>query len=279
MTFTPITLPFEPSALILLVGPSGSGKTRVSRMFPPGHVLRADDFRRMCADDSGNQAVSQAAWHALETVLRARLNLRLPTVVDATFAEEGQRRRFAALADDYGVLSYALVINTPPDIAHARNAARTGTTRVPADVVDDQVAQIREACPQREGIDRTVHAESLPVLGAALQRLAVQEARTSDLADVRRVFGDSASELFAWDSISRDTQFRTGTFAAGNEELCVRWMDDGDPFDWRFEACVPCPSGSCPGPAWTPVRSVADLAAAQQNTPVDDAECTSCFRI
>ncbi|MEW2615183.1 ATP-binding protein [Streptomyces sp. NPDC047880] len=276
MSTAPITLPFETPALILLVGASGTGKTRVSRMFQPSQVLRADDFRRMCADDPGNQSVSGAAWQALETVLRARLALRLTTVVDATFAEEGLRRRFAELADEYGVLSYALAMSTPPDLAHTRNAARTGTTRVPAHVVDNQFAQLREASPKAEGIDRTVLAETLPVLGTALERLAAEEDRTADLADVRRVFGEAATELFAWDATSSDPQFRTGTFAAGSESLCVRWVDDRDPFDWRFEARVPCPSGCCPGPAWTPVRSVAELAAAHHNTPVDDAECTYC---
>ncbi|MFH9439280.1 AAA family ATPase [Streptomyces rochei] len=271
-----ITLPFETPALILLVGASGTGKTRVSRMFQPSQVLRADDFRRMCADDPGNQAVSGAAWQALETVLRARLALRLTTVVDATFAEEGLRRRFAELADEYGVLSYALAMSTPPDLAHTRNAARTGTTRVPTHVVNDQFAQLREASPKAEGIDRTVLAETLPALGAALERLAADEDRTADLADVRRVFGEAATELFAWDATSSDPQFRTGTFAAGSESLRVRWLDDGDPYDLRFEALVSCPTDWCAGPAWTPVRSVAELAAAHQNNPLDDTQCVYC---
>jgi predicted kinase len=263
-------------ALILLLGPSGSGKTRLSRMFEPHQVLRADDFREMCAGDRGDQRVNGPAWQALETVLCARLDLGLTTVVDATHSEESQRRRFAELADEYGVLSCAVVMTTPLPVAHARNAARTGTTRVPAHVVDAQGAQLGSAEPKREGIDRLVLADDLPALGAALCRLAAEEARTADLAEVRRVFGSAAGELFDWDIPSRDSQFRTGVFGAGGESLRVRWVDDGDPFDQRFEAVGSCRTDGCPGPAWTPVRSVAELAAAHQDNPLDDSQCVRC---
>ncbi|MFE5866222.1 AAA family ATPase [Streptomyces virginiae] len=263
-------------ALILLLGPSGSGKTRLSRMFEPHQVLRADDFREMCAGDRGDQRVNGPAWQALETVLRARLGFGLTTVVDATHSEDSLRRRFAELADEFGVLSCAVVMTTPLPVAHARNAARAGTTRVPAHVVDAQGAQLGAAEPKREGIDRVVRADDLPALGAALRRLAAEETRTSELAEVRRVFGRAAEELFDWDVPSRDPQFRTGTFGAGAESLRVRWMDDGDPFDQRFEVLVPCPADECPGPAWTPVRSVAELSAAHQGSPVDDSECAHC---
>ncbi|RPK32655.1 Zeta toxin [Streptomyces sp. ADI92-24] len=194
----PTTPPFHTPSLILLLGPSGSGKTRLSKMFTPSQVLSADDFREMCADDRGDQRVSPAAWEALEIVLRARLDLGLTTVVDATHAAEVQRRRFARLADEHGVLSCAVVLSTPTDLAHARNAARTGTTRVPAHVVNDQAAQLRTASPKAEGIDRVVLAETLPALGTALLRLATEEASTADLAHVRQVFGAGAAELFDW---------------------------------------------------------------------------------
>ncbi|MFE2529458.1 AAA family ATPase [Streptomyces sp. NPDC059382] len=263
-------------ALILLLGPSGSGKTRLSRMFEPRQVLRADDFREMCAGDRGDQRVNGPAWQALETVLRARLKLGLTTVVDATHSEESQRRRFAELADEYGLLSCAVVMTTPLSVAHARNAARTGTTRVPAPVVDAQGAQLGAAQPKREGIDRVVPADRLPALGAALHRLAAEEARTGDLAEVRRAFGSGAGELFDWDSPSLDPEFRTGVFGAGGESLRVRWMDDGEPFDQRFEALVSCPTEGCPGPAWAPVRSVSELAAAHRARPLDDSECVRC---
>ncbi|MFD8385267.1 AAA family ATPase [Streptomyces sp. NPDC059679] len=273
---TPTDLPFHMPALILLLGPSGSGKTRLSRMFDPSQVLRADDFRKMCSDDPGNQRVSPAAWRALETVLRERLDLGRTTVLDATHADEDQRRHFAELADEYGLSSYAVVLNTPLGVVHARNAARTGTIRVPEHVVDEQAAELRTADPKDDGIDHVVLAETLPALGTALRRLAAKEARTADLEDVRRVFGAGAAELFDWDTPSRDERFRTGTFAAASESLTVRWMDDADPFDIRFEASVPCPTPGCPGPAWTPVRSVAELADAYRNTPADEVECARC---
>ncbi len=71
-------------------------------------------------------------------------------------------------------------------------------------------------------------------------------------------------------------QYRTGTFGAGGESLRVRWMDDGDPYDLRFEALVSCPADWCAGPAWTPVRSVAELAAAHRGTPLDESHCVRC---
>ncbi|MFE5847867.1 AAA family ATPase [Streptomyces niveus] len=267
-----------PHALILLMGASGTGKTRASRMFPPHQVLRADDFRELCASDPGDQRVNRPAWEALGIVLGARLRLGLTTVVDATNSGAVNRQALISGGRSHGAPVVALLMGTAPSVAQTRNAARPANRQVPPDTVALQHEQIVAAHPnlEKEGFDHIVFAESLPVLGNALDRLARKERTAEPVADVRRVFGDAATELFDWDTPSRDEQFRTGTFGAGGDSLRVRWMDDADPFDIRFEALVSCPADWCPGPAWTPVHSVADLAAAHRNAPADESECTRC---
>ncbi|MEV4046058.1 AAA family ATPase [Streptomyces sp. NPDC049744] len=267
-----------PSALILLLGASGSGKTRTSKMFEPHMVLRADDLRAMCADDPGSQQVNGPVWQALHTMLDARLGLGLRTAVDATNANAGDRQTLIRAGRSHGAPVVALLMGTAPSVAQARNAVRAANRCVPADIVATQHAQIVAAHPRlaEEGFDHIVFAEQLPVLGTALERLAREERAAEPIADVRRTFGDAAAELFDWDTPSRDMQYRTGTFGAGGESLRVRWMDDGDPYDLRFEALVSCPTDWCAGPAWTPVRSVAELTAAHQNNPLDDAQCVRC---
>ncbi|MGW9436804.1 AAA family ATPase [Streptomyces sp. NPDC055607] len=267
-----------PHALILLLGASGSGKTRASKMFEPHMVLRADDLRAMCADDPGSQQVNGPVWQALHTMLDARLRLGLRTAVDATSANAADRQALIGAGRSHGAPVVALLMGTAPSVAQARNAARPANRRVPADVVATQHAQIVAAHPHlaREGFDHIVFAEELPVLGTVLERLAREERAAEALADVRRTFGDAAADLFDWDAPGPDVQYRTGTFGAGGESLRVRWMDDGDPYDVRFEARVSCPADWCAGPAWTPVRSVAELAAAHQDAPLDDSQCVRC---
>ncbi|MYS36341.1 AAA family ATPase [Streptomyces sp. SID4920] len=264
--------------MILLIGASGSGKTRTSKMFEPCMVLRADDLRAMCADDPGSQQVNGPVWQALHTMLDARLRLGLRTAVDATNASEGDRRTLIRAGRSHGAPVIALLMGTPPSVAQARNAERPASRCVPANVVANQHAQIVAAQPGLigEGFDHIVFAEELPVLGAALERLAREELAAEPLAEVRRTFGSAAAELFDWDTPSRDMEYRTGTFGAGGESLRVRWMDDGDPYDHGFEALVPCPTDWCAGPAWTPVRSVAELVAAHQESPLDDSQCVRC---
>ncbi|WP_329021097.1 AAA family ATPase [Streptomyces sp. NBC_01601] len=267
-----------PNALILMLGAPGSGKTRTSRMFPPDIVLRADDLRTLCAGDPGSQEAEGPVWQALDTILTARLSLGLRTTIDATNAEKDHRQKLVLAGRSHGAPVVALVMGTAPSVAQTRNAARPANRQVPADITADLHAQIVAAHPylNKEGFDYVVFAESLPVLGTALERLAQEERAAEPIADVHRVFGAAAAELFDWETPSRDPRFRTGVFGAGGESLRVRWMDDADPFDIRFEAIVSCPTDWCPGPAWTPVRSVYELAAAHRNSPLDDSECARC---
>lgn len=274
---TPTDVLALPNALILLLGAAGTGKTRTSRMFHPDSVLRADDFRALCAGDPGSQQANSDVWDVLESTLTIRLRLGLKTVVDATNSAAAHRARLVAAGRTHGAPVVALLLGPGLSVAQQRNAARPGNRRVPADIVAEQYAQVVAAHPrlEQEGFDHVVFAESLPVLGTALERLTAEEEKTEATADVRRVFGHAAADLFDWDAPGSGP-YRTGAFAAAGESLAVRWVDDGDPFDHRFEARVSCPTEWCPGPAWTPVRSMADLAAAHRNTPHDETECERC---
>jgi hypothetical protein len=53
-------------------------------------------------------------------------------------------------------------------------------------------------------------------------------------------------------------------------------MDDGNPYDHHFQARVACTIPTCPGPAWSPVHSIAELAAAHTGQPSNEALCDIC---
>ncbi|WP_431047244.1 AAA family ATPase [Streptomyces sp. P1-3] len=194
---------------------------------------------------------------------------------NTTHAQEQDRQNLIGGARSHGRPVVALLTDTNLAVAQARNAARPDNLRVPTAAVEQQHSLLTAALPTlADEVDAVVHARDLPVLACSLLRLAEEDGDHEDLAEVRRVFGQAAS-LFEWNPA--DGGHRTRTFAAGGQEISVRWVDDGDPFDARFEARVPCATTpGCPGAAWTVVHSTADLARAHTGMPVDEVMCDCC---
>ncbi|MFD4535621.1 AAA family ATPase [Kitasatospora sp. NPDC058397] len=263
-------------ALVALVGCAASGKTTASAMFPRSWVLRSDQVREDVADDAGDQSADPHVWHLLFERLKARLALGLPAVVDATSADPDDRAWLLAHARRYKAPAVALVFDDVP-LAEAltRNGRRPENRRVPADVLARQHAQIAAADLAAEGFT-VVHAADLPAVTLILRRLAEQRGAQTDPIEV--VFGSAAARLITWDTPSRDPEYDTATLAAGREELLLRHVADGDPYDQRFEARVTCGTEGCAGPAWTPVYSLGQLAAAHAGHAENEALCSVCDR-
>jgi len=134
----------DPS-LVVLIGAAGSGKTTfAARHFDPSEVLSSDRFRGMVAGDESEQGATSAAFRRLDRELVRRLADRRLTVVDATSIEPGARRSLMARAIAAQVPAVAVVLDLPPAVVLARNAARRSRV-VDETVVHRHLARLRAA--------------------------------------------------------------------------------------------------------------------------------------
>jgi len=112
-------------ALVVLIGTSGAGKsTFAARHFLPTEVVSSDACRALVADDPADQAASEAAFEVLHLIVARRLARGRMTVVDATNVRPAERRTLLALAAGHHVPAIAVVLDLPPRVAAARDAAR-----------------------------------------------------------------------------------------------------------------------------------------------------------
>ncbi len=145
--------------LVVLIGAAGSGKsTLAARHFAPDEILSSDALRERIAGDAADQRATAAAFRILHDDLGRRLAAGRLTVIDATNTVAPSRRQLVARANAALVPAVAIVLDLPPAIIHARNAARERV--VAADVVDRQLDHVATALEagrlQREGFDPVI---------------------------------------------------------------------------------------------------------------------------
>lgn len=134
-------------ALVVLVAPAGSGKTTfAARHFDPSDILSSDTYRAQVSGDEADQRATRAAFGRLHRELERRLAEGRLTVVDATNVERAARRGLLVRSRAAGVPAIAIVIDLPPAVVLARNAARSGR------VVDEPVVR-RHLARMRSTID------------------------------------------------------------------------------------------------------------------------------
>jgi len=125
----------DPS-LIVLVGAAGSGKsTFAARHFAPAEILSSDAYRALIAGDETDQRATKPAFGRLHRELARRLAAGLLSVVDATNIEPAARRALVTRAARASLPATAVVLDLPPSLVLARNAAR------PSRVVAEAVVQ------------------------------------------------------------------------------------------------------------------------------------------
>jgi protein phosphatase len=164
----PFVIP-DPS-LVLLVGAAGSGKsTLAARLFAADEIVSSDALRAAVTGDEADQRASAVAFRILHRTVDRRLADGLLTVVDATNALAAHRRPLIGRARLAGLPLVAIVLDLPPDVVHAQNAARARIVDV--DVIDRHLASIRSTIDgahlKREGFDPIVVLRS-PAEVAAL---------------------------------------------------------------------------------------------------------------
>ncbi|WP_067482576.1 polynucleotide kinase-phosphatase [Actinomadura hibisca] len=137
--------------LVVLVGVSGSGKSHFARKhFKPSQVVSSDFCRAVVADDENDQSATGDAFDLLHYIVRKRLRRGLLTVVDATNVQVKARQSLIAIAKEHDVLSVAIVLEVPKQVAAERTAARPDRD-LPDHVIPRQLAELRRG---RRGLSR-----------------------------------------------------------------------------------------------------------------------------
>jgi predicted kinase len=129
---------------VVLCGVQGSGKTTLYRdRFLETHVRVSMDLLRTRA--------REAAFMAL------CLKTRQPFVVDNTNPTAAERARYIEPARAAGFRVIGYLVEVDPELALARNAARTGRARVPEPGVARTARRFIRPAPE-EGFDELWHA-------------------------------------------------------------------------------------------------------------------------
>ncbi len=147
-------------ALVVLVGVSGSGKsTWAAQRFRSTEIVSSDHLRAVVGQGETDRSATVDAMAVLNQIVAARARRRLTCVVDTTGLHDGQRAAFLALARSAGIAAVVVLLDTPPRVARARNAARD--RRVPATVITTQLRRYAavKAQVENEGWDQVIMVE------------------------------------------------------------------------------------------------------------------------
>ena len=119
------TLTIPEFSLVVLIGASGSGKSTFARKhFRSTEIVSSDTCRGFVSDDENDQTISAEAFELVHTMIRLRLKLGRPTVVDATNIRPEDRKSLVQIAREYHVLPVAIVFKIPDKVCQARNEQR-----------------------------------------------------------------------------------------------------------------------------------------------------------
>jgi protein phosphatase len=138
------TIEVPSDALIVLVAPSGAGKSTFARWhFGDTEIVASDRCRALVSDDEADQRATGPAFEVFYAILRGRLGMGRLSVADATNLEPVPRQRLLEMAREFGRPAVAIVLDVPPDVAHAQNLGRSRT--VPSHVLDLHYERFRTA--------------------------------------------------------------------------------------------------------------------------------------
>jgi len=173
--------PGRPS-LVVLIGAAGAGKTTLAaRLFEPSEVISSDDLREAVSGDAADQRATRRAFSILHREVARRLASGRIVVVDATSVERAARLSLLRLAATARAETIAVLLALPPDLVHARNAARRPRLVAP-EVVDRHLARVAGLMVDGSGVARAI----LLAEGFGDVHIAQTDAEVSRLRVVRR---------------------------------------------------------------------------------------------
>jgi predicted kinase len=171
--------PGKRPCLVLLSGLPGSGKSSLARALvePAGFaVIRSDEVRKELAGPRNHGSESVAfgediytpEWNErtyAECLRRARDLIfdAKRVLIDASFREEGRRRRFLDAAKRWGISSCLLLCRAAPDVIRGRLARRRGdASDADGAVYDELVKRWEELSPLTRKAAREVETGGTP---------------------------------------------------------------------------------------------------------------------
>jgi predicted kinase len=257
-------------ALVALIGAAGSGKSTAAKAFPANWRLELDALRALAAGNPGDQSATPVAVAAFRTLLDARLERRLSVLVDSTNTDAAVRAHLLQRARTFGVPSAAILVHADLETCLARQASRPPDKRVPEHVIAAQHAAVPTGEQLlAEGWDQVYVAARLDLLGMALRQAAAVE--PDPLDDIRAVFGEELTPLFAFDGHN----YERGRFTIAGRDIELRYVR-AEPYDHPWQARLPGVRCDCGGDLWAPVTTPAELLAAYRDEPDDEAVCERC---
>ncbi|MBS1713871.1 MAG: polynucleotide kinase-phosphatase [Armatimonadetes bacterium] len=132
-------------SLIVLVGASGSGKSTFARKhFKGTEIVSSDACRGVVDDDENSLEATNDAFELVHFIVAKRLKRGKLTVVDATNVQPDARAPLIELARRFHAVPVAIVIDTPEQVCHARNAERPDRQFGPH-VVRNHVRQLKRS--------------------------------------------------------------------------------------------------------------------------------------
>ena len=175
--------------LVVLIGASSSGKsTWAAGTFHATEIVSSDRLRGMVGAGEDDQQAGTAAFSILEQIVAERMRRRLTTVVDTLGFDRDNRRRWAGLAHEAGLPTFAVVFDTPADQARARNMERPRP--IPKSVLDKQLSRFRAVRSEidGDGFDRVIVEQPVALVVPSIA-IAKDEAAEDPSATSEHRFG------------------------------------------------------------------------------------------
>lgn len=141
------------------IGIPGSGKTTTLKKFAEKNdyiYICPDDIRAELSGDPSDQTKNKEVWELTYKRAEAAIKNGSTIVVDATFANPGQRKSFIEFLRNLGVSKIqGLYVDTPLEVAKERNQRRD--RKVPDFVLDRMHASITQNPPAlADGLDSLI---------------------------------------------------------------------------------------------------------------------------
>ncbi len=147
---------FHMSKVIMGIGIPGSGKSTILKAFANKNnyiYICPDDIRTELTGNPIDQTKNKEVWETTYQRASEAIRSEATVVVDATFANAGQRKSFLEFLRNAGAQKIeGLYVNTPLEIAKERNASRE--RKVPEHVLERMSGFMKENPPEiNDGFD------------------------------------------------------------------------------------------------------------------------------
>ena len=137
--------------LIMGIGLAGSGKTTTLKAFAGRYGYAFVDIQdvRERHGTKANELSTKSSWDELRQLVREHLQQNETVVVESSFVNGPDRRKFLEFARNCGARKIqAVFLDTPHELAWERNTVRE--RNIPREVFDERIRMLNEHPPAME---------------------------------------------------------------------------------------------------------------------------------